>query len=479
MASHRPARWISPLLLWAAGCAETARDVGPNVLLISIDTLRPDHLHCYGYERETSPRIDSLAAAGVLFENHVSSSSWTLPAHAAMFTSLDDAVHGCIDVKSTALAPEFVTLAERFRQAGYATAGFFSGPYLHPAFGLDQGFGTYADCTAVARELRGREREDWVWDEEVMRASHRDVSNPRVYATARDWLRSKKAGSFFAFVHFWDVHFDFTPPAPFDTAFDPDYEGPVTGEDFYFDDKLYNPLMEPRDLEHLLALYDGEILWTDYYVGKLLDDLANWGVDEDTLVVVTSDHGTEFFEHGWKAHRSSLFDEQIRIPLVLRFPGRLEAGRRVVEQTRMVDLGPTLLELAGLPPAEGVSGSSLVPLARGEPAGFESTAISELWSRTARLRSVRTPRYKFIQDLGRDGFDWFHLGQDPRELEPLQRVKDGLGAQAAANYVRAVEGLERRVAQRPASPAEPDLMGPLVEQLQRFGYVGKDEEEDE
>ena len=235
--------------------------------------------------------------------------------------------------------------------------------------------------------------------------------------------------------------------------------------------------MPERDREHLIALYDGEILWTDGFVGRFLDDLDEWGLAEKTIVCVTSDHGTEFFEHDWKAHRTTLYDEQIRIPLVLRYPGQLEPGRRVSEQTRIVDLGPTLLELAGLPPAPDVMGFSLVPLARGEPAGFDTTAVSELWSFHRKLRSVRTPEYKFIQDLGDEGFSWYDLEVDPGEQDASQRVKDGVGARAAARYLSATRELGEWIEKRPGEPLRPDLVGPLPGQLERFGYTGAEEDE--
>jgi arylsulfatase len=293
----------------AYGTASCGRDDPPrrlNVVLISIDMLRPDHLGCHGYARDTSPAIDRLAREGVRFAQHISSAPWTLPAHAAMFTSVPDSVHGVVDPIGTALAPGFVTLAERFSAAGYATGGVFAGPYLHPAFGLAQGFDRYVDRGQYTSEVELDARHEWSMSEAVTRASHHGVTNEDVYATARGFIE-EHAGerSFFAFVHLWDVHFDFTPPAPYDRMFDPDYTGPVTGRDFFFDPAI-NVAMPARDLEHLVALYDGEIRWTDEIVGRIRADLERLGIADDTLVVITSDHGTELFDHGQKGHRTTL-----------------------------------------------------------------------------------------------------------------------------------------------------------------------------
>ena len=203
----------------------------PNVVLISVDTLRPDHLGCYGYHRATSPRIDQLAAQGALFENTISSTSWTLPAHAAMLTSLADTVHGCTDTDKR-LEGHHTTLAECLATVNYATAGFFSGPYLHPAFGFAQGFETYLDCTAYPTlEARARKDRDNL---DMRLKSQQDITNPRVYEQVSLWLKQNHRRPFFLFVHMWDVHFDLIPPAPYDTMFDPNYTGTINGRNFFF-----------------------------------------------------------------------------------------------------------------------------------------------------------------------------------------------------------------------------------------------------
>ena len=459
------------IALLVASCSSEERR--PNVLLISIDTLRPDHLGSYGYERNTSPRIDQLAREGVLFENHISSSSWTLPAHAALFTGMADSVHGCVSATETSLAPGFDTLAERFQSAGWATGGFFSGPYLHPAFGLGQGFDAYTDCMSYAQTIEGREREEWAMSEDVMRASHRDVTNPAVYKATHDWIEGAKDRPFFAFVHLWDVHFDFIPPAPYDTLFDPDYEGDITGDNFFFDERINSDLPE-RDKQHLEALYDGEIRWTDDHVGKLLDDLDAWGLAENTIVVVTSDHGTEFFEHGGKAHRTTLYDELIRIPLIMRYPDHLPAGSAISEQTRLIDVGPTLCELAGIG-SGNVMGSSLVQLARTGEADFDRVAVSELFSVGKQLRSSRTPEDKFIDDIGRNTYYWFDLENDAAELAPSQDAEAGRGAAAMARYLQSLEVLEQFAKDSP-NANKPELPEDVASQIEGFGYTGSEDD---
>jgi arylsulfatase A-like enzyme len=277
---------LAAVVAVAAGTGCGGGSKQPNVILISIDMLRPDHLGCYGYRRQTSPNLDRIATEGVVYRNHIASSSWTLPSHASIFTSLPDSLHGCTDTDRS-LAPSATTLAERFQAAGYATAGFFAGPYLHPAFGLGQGFDHYEDCASYAARIDDKPPSDWAMDKEIMVQSHEDVTNGRVYDAVKRWMGGKPDKPFFLFVHLWDVHFDFVPPPPWDTKFDPGYDGWVDGRNFFFDER-YGPGMADKDFKHLLALYDGEIAWTDSILGKLREDLEKAGILDGTVLAITS-----------------------------------------------------------------------------------------------------------------------------------------------------------------------------------------------
>jgi arylsulfatase A-like enzyme len=414
--------------------------------------------------------LDRVAADGAVFENHISSTSWTLPAHAAIFSSLPDSVHGCTDTDRV-LAEGVTTLAERFAAAGYDTAGFFAGPYLHPAFGLAQGFEHYQNCTSYAPLLDEAPKESWAMDVDVMRRSHRDVTNPTVTAAFTRWLRRPLRARFFAFVHLWDVHYDFVPPPPFDTMFDPDYDGPVTGENFFFDETI-NPDMPARDLEHLVALYDGEIAWTDAHLGRIIAELAATGRLDDTVIAVTSDHGTAFFEHGHKGHRLSLFDELIRVPLVIRYPPVIDPGTRIRTQTRAIDVAPTLLELAALPVPEEFMGESLVPLTGAGEHAFDHVAISELFSVGRRQRTARTNEWKLYDVMDQDKRFWTDLLRDPAERQ-LQAAGPGGGpAELAARYDEIAAILDQHARRRDPAGGPGDLPDDVRRQLRALGYVG-------
>jgi len=460
--------------LLAFGACTDAAPKRPNVLLISIDTLRADHLGSYGYSRATSPSIDRLAREGTLFEQHVSSSSWTLPAHAAIFTGLSDSLHGCTDVDK-ALEPRFETLAERFQSNGYSTAGFYSGPFLHPAFGFGQGFDLYQGCTSYEAAMKVSAPVEWSNKPATHKAAHEDIANPRTFELFQRWFERREEKPFFAFVHFWDVHYDFTPPPPFDTLFDPDYTGSVDGRRFYFDPNIAAG-MPTRDLEHLIALYDGEIAWTDTFIAKIRDELERAGVLDDTVVVITSDHGTEFFEHGQKGHRATLYDEVIHVPLVVRHPASFPAGMRVSAQTRSVDLAPTLIELCALGELRDTSGASLLALLRdpGLRSGAGWRAISELDTFGRSLLSVRDEDRKTIGDRQRESLRTFDLRADPGELRPIEDPASPLVVDCARVYAETRLELERRAALHAGPSAGSSPPDEVQKHLDDLGYTGQD-----
>lgn len=386
----------------------------PNILLVSIDSLRNDHLHCYGYPRQTSPTIDRLAAQGALFTMAVAPTSWTLPSHLTMLTSLPPLRHGVVN-DGLRLDEDALTLAEVLWRGGYSTAGFVSGPYLDASYGFSQGFDTYDDYSVAKPSDR---------------LSHRGVTSPKLVDVVTKWLvrwsSEGKKRPFFLFVHMWDVHYDYTPPPPYDTVFDPEYNGGVTGENVETDPRIRKD-MEPRDLEHLIALYDGEIRYTDEYLSRILDLLISLKVLDDTIVVLTSDHGEEFFEHGHKTHRKALYDESILVPLIIRFPPRVSAGVVVPQQVRLMDIPPTILSLAGINRSAGFGIAE-------EAATYAERDLSPLMThdRSKSLASlpafldlhpggkggvyaIRTDRYKLLQ-LSPGGFyQLFDLIADPGE----------------------------------------------------------------
>ena len=331
-----------------------------NVLFISIDSLRADRLGCYGNSRATSPTLDRLAREGVRFSNTMSTTSWTLPSHMSMMTGRYVLDHGVLD-DSDRLSDSVPTLAEQLKAKGLTTGGIVSMLFLGSRYGFNRGFDDYDD-----HSIPSADEYDALHDEPA----------PKVTALATKWLQQHAHQPFFLFLHFWDVHYDYVPPPPYDTMFDPDYRGSITGRNFYYNKKVRKG-MNPRDLEDIIALYDGEIRWVDDHIAKIVGVLDDLGISDRTAVIVTADHGDEFFEHGSKGHRRTLYQEVVHVPLIMRIPG-VAPGRVIDAPTSLVDIMPTILSLVGAQIPPGVDGVSLLPALLGRGAPDEGSVYAEL-----------------------------------------------------------------------------------------------------
>ncbi|HTF88960.1 MAG TPA: sulfatase [Planctomycetota bacterium] len=428
-----------------AACSDAAHR--PNILVISVDTLRSDHLGCYGYPRATSPAIDAIAKQGTVFQNAWSSSSWTLPAHATMLTGLPVSAHAQCDWDLAATErfanhlPRGRYISEDLERAGYDTAGFYSCIYLEPKFGFGPGFQTWERAYhSVHSEPGIAERWDSArkaGDTEEMRRIHDenpalfDVearSAPAAIDSALRWLGGRKsdADPFFLFVHVYDAHTPYTPPPPFD-RFDPEYQGTIDGRRLGDADSPVHAGMDPRDLEHVIALYDGEIAAIDDVLERLFAELERSGAADDTLLILTSDHGEEFFEHGGKQHGGNLYRETLQVPLIVKWPGHMAAGARCATTTGLIDIAPTLRAAAGLDADKNLPGADLRELARGKSGPGSRRIVGELTIRRGPepiwMATLIDGREQTIVRMpGSEGWsaERFDLVLDPRErAEPL------------------------------------------------------------
>jgi len=452
----------------SAGCQRK-----PNVLLISIDSLRADHVGVYGYGRNTTPTLDRLATSGARFETAVSSTSWTLPAHIALLTGLPDTVHG-VQRPVQALDAGIPTLTDAMRAGGYHTVGFYSGPFLHPLFGFARGFDDYIDCTSYGAGNRitdpqGRKAEVRAISR-FHRASHRDVTNPRIQREVLAQLDRLDRRPFFFFVHMWDVHYDYIPPPPYDRMFDPDYQGSMTGRNFH-ENRKFRRGMPAADFKHIIALYDGEIRYTDDTVTTILHALDQRGLLDNTLVVVTADHGDEFLDHGRKGHRTTLFDELVRIPLLFSFPGRVPA-KQINAVVSIIDIAPTILDLVGLAPMPDVVGRSLTGLMREGPPDWQPrAAISELDAppRPA-MQSIRDAHEKLIRIPTRKRWSYFDLTADPKEQHPIQDRNDPRVRRLSAELEHRLEEYRAMRSSR-GHPGEAVIDPATEAELRSLGYL--------
>jgi arylsulfatase A-like enzyme len=397
------------LLFLAAGwgCGNEREESRPvNVLLISIDSLRADHVGCYGYGRETTPEIDQLASEGTVFANHVSTTSWTLPAHISLFTGQEISVHG-VATDGFSLHPAVPTLAESLRAAGYRTAAFCSSPYMNPAFGFDRGFDLYHNIDTEKEDFV-----DTVLPSETERDRvHRETTSPRITELAENWLEENASEPFFLFLHFWDPHYDYDPPPPYDRIFNPGYTGDIDGRNYIHNDRVH-PGMDPEDLEQIIALYDGEIAFTDRHLGMVLDKLKELDLYDRTLIIVTGDHGDEFFEHGNKGHRLTLYEEVIRVPLVISLPGKENQAGRVETTAGIIDIAPTILDRLGVFPPPTFQGESLLPPIKGTEPRANRFYLAEL---SPALYALRGDGLKLLHNALEDQTVVLDLNDDPGE----------------------------------------------------------------
>jgi arylsulfatase len=444
------------------------------VVLVSIDSLRADRCSAWGHRPEhgtqsTTPFLDRVCAAGVRFADAQSTSSWTLPAHVSLMTGMHGLEHG-VRSRGVRLSDDAETLAERLRDAGYRTAGFFSGPFLHPAWGLAQGFERYE---AAPDDLRGDDATRAVLDvrpgllAELHERSHDDArTSERVVDLALAWLDGVAADEpFFLFLHLWDPHYDYEPPPEVAAAFLPEDEARRSFHGFTGD-------WERGELAFVQALYDAEIRATDDQIARLWRGLEQRGFAERAVLVVTADHGDEFFEHGDKGHRKTLWEEVTHVPLALRADGLVPAGKTVTTPVSLVDVAPTLLDLVGIAPWSDRQGVSLRGTWDDAVARPRRDLLLDLaHERGGQLVALRRGLNKVIWDVGRGMVQVADLDEDPRELAPAVMQVDGPDA-----FVKLV-----RAAFEPwlgnEGWAEPLVDAPdaALERLEELGYTGDDD----
>ncbi|GAB4352535.1 MAG: hypothetical protein Kow0099_36770 [Candidatus Abyssubacteria bacterium] len=450
------------LATYACGRSQPERE---NVVLITIDTLRADHLGCYGYPRNTSPSIDKFADASVLFTQCISQASSTLPSHASIFTSLYPPTHGVIH-NLAALRPEIPSLVKVFRKHDYFTCAVVSNIVLESRFGLNQGFQTY-DERLVSHELN---RKNF-------------LERPANAATdaAIDWLRTNMDSTFFLWIHYIDPHGAYYPPEEYRPLF--------VGDEWYSEEKemsistdafdphaipKYQSLFGETNPSYYVAQYDAEIRFTDHEVGRFLRFLEETGLMRNTIVVLTADHGETMTEREYCfTHTFRTYDELTHIPLIIHFPNS-GLRKRVDAQVRAIDIMPTLLDRLDMKNPYKVHGQSLMKLIEnGEQpppelaVSYSDYGIPSLEAAFGFQRSVRTPRWKFIRNLPRGADELYSLENDPAETVNLA----GSEPQVLRQMRQMFDEWERAIEE--GAVLEPALSKERIEQLESLGYLAK------
>lgn len=426
-----------------------------NLLLVTVDTLRADHLGVYGYDLPTSPNLDRFAEDAVVFENAYAPSTWTLPSVATLMTSHAPVTHGAERTRSV-LDDSFETLAERLAAAGFRTGAVVSHTFLAPRRGFAQGFQHFDESLIAASAKR----------------SQRATSSPQVTARGLAWLDAEAGDGdapWFLWLHYFDPHHVYEEREGLTDRF-----GEVDREAMKRPDDADPAAVEAWIEAHRTGartLYDGEVAFTDRHLGRLFDGLAERDLADDTLVVLGADHGEEFLDHGAVRHRWNLHEATLRVPLLLRAPGL--PPRRVEEPVSLMDVAPTVLALlCGAGEAEDLAGTSLVPALRGRPLE-RPPVVARLHSLDQDVHeAIVTDRWKLIRT--EDGVALYDRVADPGEErdvsaehpERARALEARLDARLAEREQRG-EGFDR---------AQPVRLSPGDrERLRALGYTAPEE----
>ncbi len=405
-----------------AGAPRVVRNPNANVLLITLDTTRPDRLGAYGYSKAAPAEFDRLARAGVLFQNAYSPVPLTLPSHASILTGTYPIYHGVRNNGKYLLLPQALTLAEILKSSGYATSAFVSSFILDSRFGLDQGFDYYGDRMDDGAKVKNLESE--------RRAEP-------VYRDFEKWLRPYSGGRFFAWVHFFDPHFPYDPPEPFKS-----------------DARLSDP-------------YDGEIACMDTSIGHVIRLLEEKGLLDSTIVILAGDHGEAFGEHKENGHTIFCYEENIRVPLVIYHPRALTPGREIAERVNLIDILPTLLDFLEIKIPKTVQGKSLIPVIEGRRTERRDFYFESLYAQDvlgcAPLQGVLSGPLKFIR-LPRP--ELYDLGNDRAEKSNLLEA----GPDEAGAMREKLSALEKKFSGT-AWTSERSLSAEERERLKSLGYL--------
>jgi arylsulfatase A-like enzyme len=426
-------------------------------VLLSVDSLACQHLSCYGYGQTTSPNIDKLAQSGVLFENVIAQSNWTKPALASILTSLYPSVHKTdaqgesgdrvdVEVRNRAhvLDARFRTIAEEFKDGNYATAAVSNGGYAHSFFGFGRGFDLY--------DNRGGR---------LKSCMYRLLS----------WVLRSADAPFMGWIHAWDAHFPYMDRPPYNRKFVAHSSPIVLDASVRHEINSGARHVTPVELAFLHGLYDGAISYVDELIGCFVRELQRLKLFDNTIFVITADHGEAFMEHGFMEHTACLHGEVLRVPLIVCGPG-LDKGKRIKAQVRSIDIMPTLLDLCGIAPQNEIFGVSLLPWMRGR-ASHDLLAASET-ERGGGQTALSDGHYKIIRQNRENRFQLYDIAADRAERndlaatspEILCAMKSKLGT-----WEHDITSCADRYWSDESRAEAPEMGSEVVERLRDLGYV--------
>ncbi len=450
------------VLALPGGCSRvTGEGAKPNIVLIVVDTMRADHVGSYGYAKPVTPRLDELAAHGTRFSRARAASSWTLPSVASILTGRYPAEHGA-ERMTLVLNDQQTMLAETLAAAGYDTVGFSANAaVVTPESGFAQGFGRFE-----VLEKRGPQSgPDPVWSGNPKQPAGPDATADVVTDAALAWLASRGGATrpYFLYVHYFDPHASYSPPVPYAEKLGVRADDPLRGPAQPL--VMLKKTLTPEELATLRGLYDAEIAFTDHEIGRLLDGLG-FGRTHDTVFVMTADHGEEFKEHGGMQHARTLYEEVLRVPLLVA-GGDFPAGRVVDAPVSLVSIFPTLGELAHAELPPGLPGRSLVPVLRGAAPALDPV-FADLPFGGVHRSAIVDGTWKLMIDHG-FAPKLYDLSSDPTESTP--RNQDQAARTMAMQKAIGDHNRISMQARAAAPPVQRNLDANRRERLRQLGYV--------
>lgn len=436
------------------GCTKKEK---PPVIIVIFDTLPAGHVSCYGYSRSTTPHIDWLAEDGIRFEHAIAPAPWTLPSIASILTGTFPSRHSAgfhldpptvSDRRLAPLRPEMVTLPSLFQEKGYQTAGIFNNPFTHPGYGLDKGFDTY----------------NYVGGDNLLIRRATEVVNNAV-----EWIELHKKKPFFIVVHFFDPHLAYDPPLHFAMPYISDYKGRVKipFSPHPKDIRSGKIPLSDEDKKFVIGLYDGEVTATDFELGRFIAYLKENGIYDKALIVLTADHGEEFWERGSFEHGHSLHREVVEVPLIIKFPGIESPGQVVGEYVSLVDIFPTIAEFMGWPLPFSLDGISLYPRG-GRLRVLPHTVVTENTHYGPQQQAFYDDGFKLIVNRETGKMQVYDLKNDPSEQKDMLGKID-LPDSVKSQVQKMAKDLEEAMKNQVPEAAKIDAE--TLEKLKSLGYI--------
>lgn len=460
----------------------------PNIIIVLADALRPDHLSCYGYHKSSSPNLDNFAEECILFKSAFSASPSTVSSVPSILTGLYPSLHGTgVDGNVLTLRKGIPALPEVLKKEGYTTVGLNTNPLMAGEHGYNRGYVSHFDLFPLKKKTRLFGATEYTPEgfpkEESTEFNQPYVCSRGVNKQVAEWLKNDGRQPFFMWIHYMDTHSPYLPREPYFSQYSNDKSKGQIVSFMKQLNQIYERLHRDSDLitreERALILdcYDSEIRYFDESFNNLLILLKSHNLLSNTVMIVTSDHGEEFWEHGRWGHYVRMYDINLHVPLLLKYPCLTSKGKRISKQVRNIDIFPTIIDILNIKPEYYLSGISLLPFVDNENLAPEIPVLSEgggvirlsTKAYIDRMYSLRTPRWKYIKNVTQNEKQLYQLQNDPLELRNV--VHESYAQDTIRNLDLKIDGLLKSAAKSKEEISLPKLDSQIIERLKALGYA--------